>query len=101
MPFVRIAPMLGIVVVVFALTMRAPLGVALGLQDGSAEVWVTPMALALLAGAVVWGLGEVGPAGNFAGLTAPQLWLCTLAMLMGRLEMLSLLVLFTPGYWRK
>ncbi|TSE20837.1 Trk system potassium uptake protein TrkH [Tepidimonas alkaliphilus] len=47
------------------------------------------------------GLGEVGPAGNFAGLTAPQLWLCTLAMLMGRLEMLALLVLFTPGYWRK
>ncbi|MCS6809927.1 MAG: potassium transporter TrkG [Tepidimonas sp.] len=47
------------------------------------------------------GLGEVGPAGNFAGLSPVQLWLCTLAMIMGRLEMLSLLVLFTPGYWRK
>ncbi|MCX7814155.1 MAG: TrkH family potassium uptake protein [Tepidimonas ignava] len=47
------------------------------------------------------GLGEVGPAGNYAGLAPVQLWLCTLAMLMGRLEMLALLVLFTPGYWRK
>ena len=47
------------------------------------------------------GLNEVGPAGNYAGLSAPQLWICTLAMLLGRLEMLSFLVLFTRGYWRK
>ena len=47
------------------------------------------------------GLNEVGPAGNYASLTKPQLWICTLAMLLGRLEMLSFLVLFTPGYWRK
>ncbi|WP_334134765.1 TrkH family potassium uptake protein [Tepidimonas sp.] len=47
------------------------------------------------------GLGEVGPAGNYAGLSATQLAICTLAMIMGRLEMLSLLVILTPGYWRK
>lgn len=47
------------------------------------------------------GLNEVGPAGNFAGLTDFQTWVCTLAMLLGRLEMLSFLVLFTPGFWRK
>jgi len=47
------------------------------------------------------GLNEIGPAGNYAGLSAAQLWICTLAMLLGRLEMLSFLVLFTPGYWRK
>lgn len=47
------------------------------------------------------GLNEVGPAGNYASLSAPQLWICSLAMLLGRLEMLSFLVLFTPGYWRK
>lgn len=47
------------------------------------------------------GLGELGPAGNYAGLTGVQLWICTLAMLMGRLEMLTFLVLFTAGYWRK
>lgn len=47
------------------------------------------------------GLGAVGPAGNFAGLNAFQTWVCTLAMLLGRLEMLSFMVLFTPGFWRK
>jgi trk system potassium uptake protein TrkH len=47
------------------------------------------------------GLNEVGPAGNFQGLTDFQTWVCTFAMLLGRLEMLSFLVLFTPGFWRK
>lgn len=47
------------------------------------------------------GLNEVGPAGNFGGLSTLQLWVCSLAMLLGRLEILSFLVLFTPGYWRK
>ncbi|MEZ5663521.1 MAG: potassium transporter TrkG [Burkholderiaceae bacterium] len=47
------------------------------------------------------GLNEVGPAGNFAGLDDVQTWVCTVAMLLGRLEMVSFLVLFTPGFWRK
>jgi len=38
---------------------------------------------------------------NSAGLNVYQLWVCTLAMLLGRLEMLSFLVLFTRAYWRK
>jgi trk system potassium uptake protein TrkH len=47
------------------------------------------------------GLGDVGPAGNFGGLTAFQMWVCTFAMLLGRLELLSVLVLFTGHFWRK
>lgn len=47
------------------------------------------------------GLNEVGPSGNYAGLTNIQLWICTLAMLLGRLEILSFLVILTPGFWRK
>lgn len=47
------------------------------------------------------GLNEIGPSGNYQGLTDFQTWVCTLAMLLGRLEMLSFLVLFTRGYWRK
>lgn len=47
------------------------------------------------------GLGSVGPAGNFQGLTDFQTWVCTIAMLMGRLELLSILVLFTPQFWQK
>jgi len=47
------------------------------------------------------GLGEVGPAGNYQGLSDLQTWVCTFAMLIGRLELLSLLVLFTPQFWRR
>ncbi|MFM7704816.1 MAG: TrkH family potassium uptake protein [Rubrivivax sp.] len=47
------------------------------------------------------GLGEVGPAANFASLSDFQTWVCSLAMLLGRLELLSVLVLLTPGFWRR
>lgn len=47
------------------------------------------------------GLGAVGPASNFGGLNDFQMWVCTFAMLIGRLELLSVLVLFTPQFWRK
>ena len=47
------------------------------------------------------GLGVVGPAGTYAGLTDFQTWVCTAAMLLGRLEMLSFMVLLTPSFWRK
>jgi trk system potassium uptake protein len=47
------------------------------------------------------GLGDVGPAVNYPTLTDLQTCLCTFAMLLGRLELLSLLVLFSPSFWRK
>ncbi|MDE2453874.1 MAG: TrkH family potassium uptake protein [Burkholderiales bacterium] len=47
------------------------------------------------------GLGEVGPAVNYGGLSDFQTWVCTFAMMLGRLELLSVLVLFTPAFWRK
>ncbi|WP_425261788.1 TrkH family potassium uptake protein [Rubrivivax sp. RP6-9] len=47
------------------------------------------------------GLGEVGPAVNYGGLNDFQTWVCTFAMMLGRLELLSVLVLFTPQFWRK
>ena len=47
------------------------------------------------------GLGDVGPAVNYGGLNAFQTWVCTFAMMLGRLELLSVLVLFTPQFWRK
>jgi trk system potassium uptake protein len=47
------------------------------------------------------GLGQVGPASNYQGLTDFQTWVCTMAMMLGRLEMLTVLVLFTPQFWRK
>jgi trk system potassium uptake protein len=47
------------------------------------------------------GLGQVGPASNYQGLTDFQTWVCTIAMMLGRLELLSVLVLLTPQFWRK
>jgi trk system potassium uptake protein len=47
------------------------------------------------------GLGIVGPADNYSVLTDFQTWVCSLAMLLGRLEIFSLLVLLTPSFWRK
>ncbi|KGF78129.1 hypothetical protein IA69_32235 [Massilia sp. JS1662] len=47
------------------------------------------------------GLGSIGPSGNFSGLTSFQLWVCTFAMVLGRLEMLSFIALLTPSFWRK
>ena len=47
------------------------------------------------------GLGEVGPAVNYGGLGGFQTWVCTIAMLLGRLELLSVLVLLTPQFWRR
>jgi trk system potassium uptake protein TrkH len=47
------------------------------------------------------GLGVVGPAGNYASLTDFQKWTCTATMLLGRLELLTLLVVFTPAFWKR
>lgn len=47
------------------------------------------------------GLGpEIGPAGNFAGLSDPVKWVLSAAMLLGRLELIAVYVLFTVGFWR-
>jgi len=47
------------------------------------------------------GIGQTGPAGNYQGLTDTQTWICTFAMLLGRLEIFSVLILFTVAFWRK
>ncbi len=47
------------------------------------------------------GLGPIiGPAGNYAGLPDGAKWLLAAAMMIGRLELLTVLVLFTPTFWR-
>jgi trk system potassium uptake protein TrkH len=47
------------------------------------------------------GLGQVGPASTYASLNNFQTWVCTFAMLLGRLELFTLLVVLTPAFWRK
>lgn len=48
------------------------------------------------------GLGpEIGPSGNFAGINDSAKWLLIGGMLIGRLELMSVYVLFTITFWRR
>lgn len=47
------------------------------------------------------GLGLVGPSTTYAVLEDFQTWICIFAMLLGRLELFTLLVVLTPAFWRK
>lgn len=47
------------------------------------------------------GLGDVvGPAGNYSSLPEGAKWILSVGMLMGRLEIFTVLVLFAPSFWR-
>lgn len=47
------------------------------------------------------GMGDIiGPAGNFSSLSDTAKWTLSIGMLLGRLEFLTILVLFTPAFWR-
>jgi len=47
------------------------------------------------------GLNQVGPATTYAGFSDFQIWVCSAAMLLGRLELFTVLILFTPAFWRR
>jgi trk system potassium uptake protein TrkH len=47
------------------------------------------------------GLNLVGPTTTYAVLTDFQTWVCTWAMLLGRLEIFTLLVILMPAFWRR
>lgn len=48
------------------------------------------------------GIGKIiGPAGNFSTLPDAALWALSFGMLLGRLEILTVMVLFTPDFWRR
>jgi trk system potassium uptake protein TrkH len=64
--------------------------------------WVTALTGAATAVCNVGpGLGPIiGPVGNFASLPDSAKWLLTIGMLLGRLEILTVLVLFTRTFWK-
>ncbi|PKN41055.1 MAG: potassium transporter [Deltaproteobacteria bacterium HGW-Deltaproteobacteria-18] len=47
------------------------------------------------------GLGEVGPVDNYAAIPTLGKWVLSFCMLLGRLEIYTVLVLFVPEFWRK
>lgn len=47
------------------------------------------------------GLGIVGPVGNFSSLPDLSKWILSFFMLVGRLELFTVLLLFSPAFWKK
>ena len=47
------------------------------------------------------GLGLSGGFGCYAAFTTPAKLICSLLMLLGRLECLTLIILFVPAFWKK
>lgn len=45
-------------------------------------------------------LGALGPVNNFEGLPAAGKWWCSFLMLIGRLELFTVLIILTPFFWR-
>jgi len=70
---------------------------ALGGRDIVTSVGATAATL----GNIGPGLGLVGPASNYSALVSWEKWLLMLFMLIGRLEIFTVLVLFLPDAWRK
>jgi trk system potassium uptake protein TrkH len=58
-------------------------------------------AVAAAIGNIGPGFGMVGPQGNYAGLPALGKWLLAWCMLLGRLEIYTVIILFVPEFWRK
>jgi trk system potassium uptake protein TrkH len=47
------------------------------------------------------GLNMVGPTDNYAHVPALGKWILSAMMLMGRLDVFTVIILFSPSYWRK
>lgn len=43
---------------------------------------------------------HIGPVGNYAGLSDAAIWVTIILMFVGRLELLTVYVIFTAAYWR-
>lgn len=77
-------------------------GLALGLSLMGLDLITALSGAATAVANVGPGLGDtIGPSGNFASLPDPAKWMLCVGMLMGRLEILTVLVLLTPMFWRK
>ena len=58
-------------------------------------------AVATCLGNIGPGLGKVGPAENFMFIKPEGKWFLSFLMLLGRLELFTVLILFTPAFWKK
>lgn len=63
------------------------------------DFWTALSAVAACVNVLGPGFGELG--NNFKPVSDTGIWILNAAMVMGRLEYLTLLVLFVPGFWRR
>jgi trk system potassium uptake protein TrkH len=83
---------------VYLLTM---IGLALALAAVGLDFVTALTGAATAIGNVGPGLGEIiGPAGNFSSLPDAAIWILSLGMLLGRLELMTVFVLLSPVFWR-
>jgi len=85
----------------FLLFMMVYVAGVLILTLGGRDLVTSIGATAATLGNIGPGLGLVGPTSNYAVLLDWEKWLLVLFMLIGRLELFTVLVLFLPGAWRR
>ncbi|HEY0835387.1 MAG TPA: TrkH family potassium uptake protein [Azospirillum sp.] len=92
---------LGSVIVFFALFFSAYSLLTIALMAFGLDFITSASAAVTSLANVGPGLGDViGPAGNFATLPDGAKWLLSFGMLLGRLELFTVLILFMPQFWR-
>lgn len=85
----------------FLLYMMVYIAGVLILTFGGRDIVTSVGATAATLGNIGPGLGLVGPSSNYAFLMDWEKWLLVLFMLIGRLEIFTVIVLFLPGGWRR
>lgn len=88
----RVSGFISVYIIIFALGWLALLGCGLDITTAFSTIATT-------LSNVGPGLGEIGS--NFKNLPSEALWICDFAMVAGRLEIFTLLVIFMPEFWRK
>jgi trk system potassium uptake protein TrkH len=85
----------------FLLFVLVYVGGVLILTLGGRDLITSIGATAATLGNIGPGFGEVGPAHNYAFLAGWEKWLLVVFMIIGRLEIYTVLILFLPEAWRK
>ncbi|MFO7880264.1 MAG: TrkH family potassium uptake protein [Bacteroidota bacterium] len=58
-------------------------------------------AVAATLGNIGPGIGDVGPVENYANVSVAGKWFLSFLMLLGRLELFTVLIIFSPAFWKK
>jgi Trk-type K+ transport system membrane component len=95
--------LIGLVLLATSGMMLIPMVVdlSLGSRDWQAFAWSALGGAVTALANVGPGLGDtIGPSGNFSTLPDLAKWLLSFGMLLGRLELFTVLILFYPRFWR-